>query len=301
MNKNVTFGKLLAYIGIPVIVLTVFLRFVLFYLKSDGLSGMSAMLPLLVTGILVFALLMSSFFAAWVYQDCRKRNDDGILWAVIVFVTTPFIGLLVYFLRRCEVKRECTACGHPVSLKAKYCEECGLKIEIKEEFKEMEMRRTHHTGFIIMGVVCMVLMLTCLTGFIVSAAAGSGINSDVTSNEKVWNLGSISKNYESCLKGVWKLDFKRASDGFVAEEKMTVSNAKSDCLYADITCGTIPEGAGITLYLVQGNTIKTFDVTNLTEPLQYSLADFENGELYVRLFIEGVEDTVSEIYIAPGV
>ncbi len=83
----------------------------------------------------------------------------------------------------------------------------------------MKIQRTHHTSFIIMGVICMALMLTCLTGFIVSAATGNGINSDITSNEKVWNMGSISMNYESYLNGTWKLNFKSASDGFVAEEK----------------------------------------------------------------------------------
>ncbi len=36
----------------------------------------------------------------------------------------------------------------------------------------MEMKRTHHIGYIIMGTVSMILMITCLTGFIVSAASG---------------------------------------------------------------------------------------------------------------------------------
>lgn len=297
MNRNIIVGKLLAYIGIPVVLSAVILRFALFLFKSDGLSGMSLMYPLLAIGILMFALLMSFFFAAWVYQDCKKRNDDGVLWAIIVLVTTPFIGLLLYFLRRSEVKKNCASCGHPVSLKAKYCEECGSKIEIKEDFTAMEIRRTHHISFLIMGIICMVLMLTCLTGFIVSAASGSGINSNAASNEKVWNLGVISKNYENHSNGVWKLDFKSASNGFIAEEKMTVNNAKSDCLYAEVVCGTVPEGAALTLYLVQNDTVKTYDVTNLSEPLVCSLADFENGEIYVRLLIEGVGDTVSVIYI----
>lgn len=297
MKKNINVGKLLAYIGIPLVLTAVILRFVLFYFKSDGLSGMSILYPLLILGILAFALLMSGFFAAWVYEDCRKRSDDGVLWALIVFITTPFIGLLVYFLRRSEVKNPCAVCGHPVSLKANYCEECGSKIEIKEDFTSMEMQRTHHTGFIIMGVICMVLMVTCLTGFIAKAASGSGINSDITSNEKVWNMGSISKNYENFKNGVWKLDFRSASDGFVAEETLTVSDAENAFLYADIVCGTVPEGAGLTLYLVQNDVVRTFDAASLTEPLQYSLAEFENGEIHVRLLIEGVEDTVSEIYI----
>ena len=41
MKKNINVGKLLAYIGIPLVLTAVILRFVLFYFKSDGFSGMS--------------------------------------------------------------------------------------------------------------------------------------------------------------------------------------------------------------------------------------------------------------------
>ena len=253
--------------------------------------------PFLMTGILLFALLMSGFFAAWVYQDCKQRKDDGILWAVITFITTPFIGLLVYFLRRSEVKQSCAACGHLVSLKAKFCEECGSKIEHREEMKDMEMKKTHHISYIVMGTIALILMLTCLTGFIVNAVSGNGINSDVTSNDTVWNIGSISMNYQMIKDGVWTLDFKSASDGFIAQEDMMINNAETNILYADISCGTVPADSGITLYLVQGGIVKSFDVTNLSKPLEYSLYEFENGEIHVRLLIEGVEDTISKIYI----
>lgn len=119
MNRNIIVGKLLAYIGIPVVLSAVILRFALFFFKSDGLSGMSLMYPLLAIGILMFALLMSFFFAAWVYQDCKKRNDDGVLWAIIVLVTTPFIGLLLYFLRRSEVKKKLRLLRAPCFIKSK--------------------------------------------------------------------------------------------------------------------------------------------------------------------------------------
>lgn len=295
MNKNV--GKMLVYIGIPIVLLIVVLRFVLFYFRSDGFNGMSLIFPILAIGILIFALLMSGFFAAWVYQDCRIRNDDDILWAIITFFTTPFIGLLVYFLRRSEVKQSCAACGHLISLRAKYCEECGFKIEHKEEMNDMEMKQTHHIGYIVMGTISMVLMISCLTGFIVSAVSGKGINSDITSNDRIWNIGSISMNYEILKDGVWTLDFKSASDGFIAQEDMIINNAEADILYADISCGIVPDHSSITLYLVQGDMVKFFDVTDLSETLEYSLDEFENGEIHVRLLIEGVEDTISKIYI----
>lgn len=87
MNRNIIVGKLLAYIGIPVVLSAVILRFALFFFKSDGLSGMSLMYPLLAIGILMFALLMSFFFAAWVYQDCKNE------------MTTVFSGLLLCWLQ----------------------------------------------------------------------------------------------------------------------------------------------------------------------------------------------------------
>lgn len=295
MNKNL--GKLLGYIGIPVLLSAIVFRFVLFYFRSDGFSGMSMIFPLLAIGILIFALITSVFFAAWVYQDCKKRNDDGILWAVIIFITTPLIGLLIYFLRRCEMKQSCDACGHLVSLRAKFCEECGSKIERREEMKDMEMKRTHHINYIVIGAVSMILMLACLTGFIVSAVYGKGINSDINSNDRIWNMGAISMNYQSMKDGVWTLDFKSASDGFIAQEDMIIENIETDILYADISCNTVPDDSSITLYLVQGGIVRSFDVTSLSEPLEYPLNEFENGEIHVRLLIEGVEDTISKIHI----
>lgn len=295
MNKNL--GKLLGYIGIPVLLSAIVFRFVLFYFRSDGFSGMSMIFPLLAIGILIFALITSVFFAAWVYQDCKKRNDDGILWAVIIFITTPLIGLLIYFLCRCEMKQSCDACGHLVSLRAKFCEECGSKIERREEMKDMEMKRTHHINYIVIGAVSMILMLACLTGFIVSAVYGKGINSDINSNDRVWNMGAISMNYQSMKDGVWTLDFKSASDGFIAQEDMIIEDVETDSLYADISCNTVPDDSSITLYLVQGGIVRSFDVTSLSEPLEYPLNEFENGEIHVRLLIEGVEDTISKIHI----
>ncbi len=295
MNKNL--GKLLGYIGIPVLLSAIVFRFVLFYFRSDGFSGMSMIFPLLAIGILIFALITSVFFAAWVYQDCKKRNDDGILWAVIIFITTPLIGLLIYFLRRCEMKQSCDACGHLVSLRAKFCEECGSKIERREEMKDMEMKRTHHISYIVIGAVSMILMLACLTGFIVSAVYGKGINSDINSNDRVWNMGAISMNYQSMKDGVWTLDFKSASDGFIAQEDMIIEDVETDSLYADISCNTVPDDSSITLYLVQGGIVRSFDVTSLSEPLEYPLNEFENGEIHVRLLIEGVEDIISKIHI----
>lgn len=298
-SKKFNKGKLLFIIGIPLVLLLVMFRFALYYFRSDGFNGISVLLPLFLTGFVIFALITASFFAAWVYQDCKKRKDDGILWALIIFIATPFIGLLIYFLRRSEIKDQCFACGHWISLKARYCEECGSYIqkENKENLIIMENQRTHHLPYIVIGIISLVLMLACLTGFVAAAATDENVNTSVTSEEKVWNFGSIRMNYNTYLNDVWKLNFKSASDGFVSEEVFQIKNADTELLYADITCDTVPEGASLILWIVQGENLKSMDVTNLSEPLEYALNEFENGPVHIRLQINGVKDTSSEIFI----
>lgn len=294
--NNTKKNKLLLYIGVPVIIMLIFLRFGLYFLRSDGFSGLSMLLPILLFCFILCALSTSAFFSAWVYQDCKRRGEDPVLWAIVVFVTSPFIGLLIYFLRRSEIKTICPACGQRISVMAKYCEECGTHVE-KEDNDIMVKQGTHHLRFIIAGIVSMMLMLVCLTGFIVSAATGNSINTDVTSNDRVWNLGAINMNFNSYQGNIWKLDFRSASEGFVEEQKMMIADADAQILYADISCGKVQDDATLVLWLVQGDVAKSFDVTNLSEPLEYPLNEFENGKIYVRLQINGVENTVSEICI----
>mgnify|MGYP006065738015 FL=1 len=280
------------------ILLFFILRFTLFYIRSDGFSGLSMLLPILLLCFILFAIGMSASFAAWVYMDCKKRGDDAILWTLVIIIATPFIGLLIYFLRRPEIKRSCPACGHRISLRAKYCEECGVQITTnKEVFKVMANRKTHHLGLIITGTICMVLAVLCLTGFIVTAATGNGVNSDVTSNERIWNLGVITNNRDAYVNGVWNLNFRHASDGFVEEVTMSIHDPEKEYLHADITCVNVPEGSSLTLWLVQDDTVRSVDVTSLSEPLEYSLAEFAEGDIFVRLQINGVENVNSEISI----
>lgn len=83
--KNRDNNKLLFYIGIPVIFLLIILRFGIAYIRSDGFNGLSLILPIQLLCVIIFAFCSSVFFAAWVYQDCKKRGDDAVLWSIVVF------------------------------------------------------------------------------------------------------------------------------------------------------------------------------------------------------------------------
>lgn len=272
------------------------LQAALLWAVSDGWSGIRASLPLLGAGALLSALACAALFAAWVRADCRRRGEDEVLWPLVVVLTTPLIGLLVYFLRRAEVRRPCPACGHKVGLRAKYCEECGAHIEQQEELS-MTPSAVHHGKLLIAGCVSFALLVACLGAGIASVAAGTSVNTDVTSPEQVWNLGVIQMDRSTVLGGVWRLEFARASEGFVAGEKLALSDPPAQQLHAQIACGSAPEGTSLVLWLVQGDVVQSVDVTHLEEELVLPLDAFQAGEIWVRLQINGVQNCASEIYI----
>ena len=53
----------------------------------------------------------------------------------------------------------------------------------------------------------------------------------------------------------------------------------------------------LSLNCAANTNVPVFVVIPIPGPLEYPLNDFENGEIHVRLQINGVEDTVSEIYV----
>jgi hypothetical protein len=86
--------------------------------------------------ILSLALLVFwIFITIWVYKDAEKRNMNGVLWALLVFIGN-IIGLIIYLILRSEngMKREerasvlCPGCQKPVDSNFTYCPECGMRI-----------------------------------------------------------------------------------------------------------------------------------------------------------------------------
>ena len=283
-------------LGGAAVLLLLALQFALRCAVSDGWSGIHVSLPLLGGGALLLALASASLFAAWVRVDCKRRGEDEVLWPLVVVLTTPLIGLLVYFLRRAEPRCPCPACGHAVRLRAKYCEECGAHIEQQEE-ESMTQFVPHHGKLLLAGCVSFAMLLACLGAGVASVAAGTGINTDVTSPEQVWNLGVIQMDRSTLLDGVWRLEFHRASEGFVAGEKLVLADPASQKLHAKIACDSAPEGTSLVLYLVQGDAVRSLDVTRLEGELELPLDAFQAGEIWVRLQINGVQDCDSEIRI----
>ena len=67
-------SRLPLYIGIPVILLLIFLRFGLYFLKSDGFSGLSLLLPVLLLCFNSFCLMYRCFLCGMGISGLQKTG-----------------------------------------------------------------------------------------------------------------------------------------------------------------------------------------------------------------------------------
>ncbi len=86
----------------------------------------------------IFLFIIGILIAIWVYKDAEARGESGVLWLLVVLLTS-FIGLIVWLVVRPEKKeaksrreskpktetKYCTNCGSENQAGAKYCNECG--------------------------------------------------------------------------------------------------------------------------------------------------------------------------------
>jgi Na+/proline symporter len=61
-------------------------------------SGVIELLLILCIGFPMFALFIGSIF--WAYQDAEKRGKPGCLVALLVFLATWPVGLIIWLLIR---------------------------------------------------------------------------------------------------------------------------------------------------------------------------------------------------------
>jgi hypothetical protein len=55
------------------------------------------MIPLVVL-VVVFALLTITLSCLWIYNDCLFREINPWIWVLLMIVTTPILGFILYSL-----------------------------------------------------------------------------------------------------------------------------------------------------------------------------------------------------------
>ena len=91
--------------------------------------------PLIIIVIIVVVYVIYILIAYWVYKDAKKRGENGILWALIVFFA-GLLGILIWIAmrppiggRKTEPDRRCPSCGRGIPFASKICPYCARRFE----------------------------------------------------------------------------------------------------------------------------------------------------------------------------
>jgi flagellar basal body-associated protein FliL len=86
-------------------------------------------------GIILIVFIVWIAVGIWVYKDAKQRNENAILWFVIV-VVAGLLGILLWFVfrppiggRKTTPHRICPNCGREIPFDANLCSYCGKKFE----------------------------------------------------------------------------------------------------------------------------------------------------------------------------
>lgn len=270
-------------IGIVVLFAAIVIRAAAWGMK-EGIGGISLLAAgLLIVGLLC-ALLVYVCICIWIYRDCAKRGENGLLWMIIVFIATPILGIIIYMITRGENRILCRYCGYRIKASARYCENCGKENQGRQE--EMAVQKSSKGfGFIIAAILSGILMIGCFISFVVLA-----FTTDDFLDKNTWNTGIIMASIENKWGDDWNLRFKYASEGFRKSAKFRIDDNQA-VLHAQISC----EEGQLLMHIIQDEKEEIIDVSNLKEPLVYPLTEYQAGKIQVVLEINGAKNVKSKI------
>lgn len=276
-------------IGIVVLIAAIILRVAVCGVK-EGIGTISLLAGGLLFGGLLCALLVYVCICIWIYRDCIKRGENGLLWMIIVFIATPILGLIIYMVTRGENRILCRNCGYRIRQSARYCENCGEVNQGRQGEMAVE-KSSKGFGFIIAAILSGILMLGCLISFIVLA-----FTTDDFLDKNTWNTGIIMASIENKWGDDWNLSFKYASEGFRKSAKFRIDDNQA-VLHAQVSS----EEGQLLMHIIQDEKEEIIDVSNLKEPLVYPLTEYKAGKIQVVLEINGAKNVKSKIQIEnPG-
>lgn len=138
--------------------------------------------------------------ARWIYFDAKSRGMNPWPWVLLTAILSPnFIGLLIYVLVRAnnEKSMKCRSCNTKIPVSAKFCPNCGAKIDAENQITTQPADNRS----LIAGIVLLLLfIMAVIAGISVSSAVKSGSGS-YARQEVSYNLGNTWKSSFKTLKG----------------------------------------------------------------------------------------------------
>ena len=74
--------------------------------------------------LFVFPLLIG-----YVYGDAKRRQMRYVMWTLLAIFIPDAIGIILYFVLRDPLPRECPGCKNPVKRGFTFCPNCGTAVQ----------------------------------------------------------------------------------------------------------------------------------------------------------------------------
>ena len=94
--------------------------------------------------VCIIWFIIALLIAIWVYRDAEKRGSSGVLWLIIVILTS-WVGIIIWLIVRPPIGgapvqqvqqpqqpapgRACPNCGRAIPMDARVCPYCAKKFE----------------------------------------------------------------------------------------------------------------------------------------------------------------------------
>lgn len=75
----------------------------------------------------LFVLIIIAFYG-YIYGDAKRRGMHCVIWTLLAIFVPYLIGVLLYFILRDPLPRECPSCHSVVLAKFTFCPTCGTTV-----------------------------------------------------------------------------------------------------------------------------------------------------------------------------
>lgn len=253
---------------------------------------------------LLSAVALTVGICMWVYKDAKEHGDRGWLWVLIILISSPLMGGLIYLIARRDDRKPCRFCGWIVDKDANYCEHCGKQYPVCEpgsgyledlpaENGKMSKRNKKFLAAVIASIVVLVVSLV---GVILGAVGELHLDEDSD-----WNSDWVMMNVENTGDNVWTFRYNKASENYHTSARLTVEDAQNQQLAVDLS---FAKGESMRVKILQETQNglqqeKEYFLSSDSQTQYIPLNEFTEGKIKVLFYNNGVEDVNARVTVAP--
>lgn len=96
--------------------------------RDPKLSAWPEPLQLCFVTAIALVLFVYILLIGYVNGDARRRKMRHVMWTLLSIFVPNGIGIILYFIMRDPLPRDCPKCGAAISLKGAFCPACGAAL-----------------------------------------------------------------------------------------------------------------------------------------------------------------------------